>query len=220
DEAKLKLPQILKSKSETTFSQQIANLLDVVNSPSGTIFKNAIQKRYPVIFVDEFQDTNQDQDDILAAIWRDIASNNSTCMVMVGDRKQAIYGFRGGDMLTFINAYNDVLGKGGSVYHLVHNHRTVAPLVSVLDSMFSLNPQFGESVDYVPVVAGSRPHPVLVCNEGHNFKPLRFINIDKSTDPYKQLAWQISDLLNKGECGEIQFESNNLKHSLNENDIA
>lgn len=220
EEAKLKLPQLLKSRSETTFTQQITHLLEVINSESGTIFKNAIQKRYPIIFVDEFQDTNQDQDDILAAIWRDAITKNSTCMVMVGDRKQAIYGFRGGDMLTFINAYNDVLRKGGSVYHLIQNHRTIAPLVSALDRMFSLNPQFGEGVDYVPVVAGDRSHPKLACNEGHNFKPLRFINIDKSTDPYKQLAWQISDLLNKGDRGEIYFEANSIKTRLNENDIA
>ncbi len=48
-------------------------------------------------------------------------------MIMVGDRKQAIYGFRGGDMLTFLNAHQDIMRKQGRNYKLVHNHRSVRP---------------------------------------------------------------------------------------------
>ena len=53
-----------------------------------------------------------------------------------GDRKQAIYGFRGGDMLTFLNAYKDIQAKHGREYKLIHNHRSVADLVEVVDALF------------------------------------------------------------------------------------
>ncbi len=72
-----------------------------------------MQARYPLILVDEFQDTNQDQDDLLAKIWRDANRVQSGCMIMVGDPKQAIYGFRGGDMLTYNKAHADVLPQAG-----------------------------------------------------------------------------------------------------------
>ncbi len=50
-------------------------------------------------------------------------------MIMVGDPKQAIYGFRGGDMLTYNNARDDVLKKQGRIYSLRQNHRSVKELV-------------------------------------------------------------------------------------------
>ncbi len=111
--------------------------------------------RYPLILVDEFQDTNQDQDDMLAQIWRNPKWYARGCMIMVGDPKQAIYGFRGGDMLTYNNARDDVLKKQGRIYSLRQNHRSVKELVSVVDELFQRQPAFGEKVIYDPVIAGS-----------------------------------------------------------------
>lgn len=214
------LPELLVKKSETTFSQQIRTLLDVLQGPSGLIFADAVQSRYPVIVVDEFQDTNQDQDDILAAIWRNPVRVNESCMIMVGDRKQAIYGFRGGDMLTFVNAFADVQKKGGSFYQLTHNHRSITELVEVVDSLFQKNSDFGDQVSYVPVVAGSRKHSPLVDHHGVNHLPLRWVNIPKGVDAHQQLAWQVSSVLEQGEIGQLYFEENDTHKSVKESDVA
>ena len=93
---------------------------------------------------------------MLAQIWRHSKRVNQGCMIMVGDRKQAIYGFRGGDMLTFLKAHQDVFGKSGHAYNLVENHRSVKPLVEVVDALFQRQMDFGEQVSYSPVRAGSR----------------------------------------------------------------
>ena len=95
---------MLQQKGETTFAQQIKTLSEALKGEQGQSFAVFVQSRYPLILVDEFQDTNQDQDDMLASIWRHTQRYQKSCMIMVGDRKQAIYGFRGGDMLTFLNA--------------------------------------------------------------------------------------------------------------------
>ncbi len=53
--------------------------------------------RYPLILVDEFQDTNEDQDDMLAG---NLVQSKAVCARLHdygGDPKQAIYGFRGGE---------------------------------------------------------------------------------------------------------------------------
>ena len=50
-----------------------------------------------MILVDEFQDTSQEQDYILQTIWRDTLRHQYGCFIAVGDPKQAIYGFRGGE---------------------------------------------------------------------------------------------------------------------------
>lgn len=94
---------------------------------------------------------------------------------MVGDRKQAIYGFRGGDMLTFLNAYKDIQAKHGREYKLIHNHRSVADLVEVVDALFQRQIDFGEQVQYDPIRAGTRPHPVLIDQNQPNPHPLRWL---------------------------------------------
>jgi ABC-type glutathione transport system ATPase component len=135
-EVKKRLPQVLQQKSETTFAQQIRTLSEALQGEQGLRFAKFVQAHYPLILVDEFQDTNQDQDDILARVWRDATRYSQSCMIMVGDPKQAIYGFRRGDMLTYNKARADVLSKQGQEYSLRHNHRSVKVLVEAVDALF------------------------------------------------------------------------------------
>ena len=195
-EVKKRLPQLLQQKGETTFSQQIRTLADALNGEQGQKFAEFVQKQYPLILVDEFQDTNQDQDDMLASIWRDPKRYMQGCMIMVGDRKQAIYGFRGGDMLTFLKAYQDVTQKQGRFYNLIYNYRTVQPLVEVVDLLFRQQPDFGEGVEYLPVRAGQKAHPALVEDGTENPIPLRWY---QTADEHQQVAWQVCHLLQKAQ---------------------
>ncbi|WP_446905973.1 UvrD-helicase domain-containing protein [Acinetobacter baumannii] len=219
-EVKKRLPQVLQNKGETTFSQQIRTLSEALKGEQGQRFAVFVQARYPLILVDEFQDTNQDQDDMLASIWRHPERYQKGCMIMVGDRKQAIYGFRGGDMLTFLNAYKDIQAKHGREYKLIHNHRSVADLVEVVDALFQRQIDFGEQVQYDPIRAGTRPHPVLIDQNQPNPHPLRWLMLkDKETEP-QQVAWKIRDLLNQSHAGQLYFQKDAQTQTLNEDDIA
>ncbi|EHU3239629.1 UvrD-helicase domain-containing protein [Acinetobacter baumannii] len=219
-EVKKRLPQVLQNKGETTFSQQIRTLSEALKGEQGQRFAVFVQARYPLILVDEFQDTNQDQDDMLASIWRHPERYQKGCMIMVGDRKQAIYGFRGGDMLTFLNAYKDIQAKHGREYKLIHNHRSVADLVEVVDALFQRQIDFGEQVQYDPIRAGTRPHPVLIDQNQPNPHPLRWLMLkDKETEA-QQVAWKICDLLNQSHAGQLYFQKDAQTQTLNEDDIA
>jgi len=219
-EVKKRLPQVLQNKGETTFSQQIRTLSEALKGEQGQRFAVFVQARYPLILVDEFQDTNQDQDDMLASIWRHPERYQKGCMIMVGDRKQAIYGFRGGDMLTFLNAYKDFQAKHGREYKLIHNHRSVADLVEVVDALFQRQIDFGEQVQYDPIRAGTRPHPVLIDQNQSNPYPLRWLMLkDKETEA-QQVAWKIRDLLNQSHAGQLYFQKDAQTQTLNEDDIA
>ncbi|MDC5602173.1 UvrD-helicase domain-containing protein [Acinetobacter baumannii] len=219
-EVKKRLPQVLQNKGETTFSQQIRTLSEALKGEQGQRFAVFVQARYPLILVDEFQDTNQDQDDMLASIWRHPERYQKGCMIMVGDRKQAIYGFRGGDMLTFLNAYRDIQAKHGREYKLIHNHRSVADLVEVVDALFQRQIDFGEQVQYDPIRAGTRPHPVLIDQNQSNPYPLRWLMLkDKETEA-QQVAWKIRDLLNQSHAGQLYFQKDAQTQTLNEDDIA
>lgn len=215
-----RLPQLLQQKGETTFAQQIRTLAEALQGEAGQRFAVFVQARYPLIVVDEFQDTNQDQDNMLASIWRHPQRHQHSGMIMVGDPKQAIYGFRGGDMLTYIKARQDVLTKQGRLYTLRFNHRSVAELVQVVDALFQREPNFGEEVLYRPIQAGSRVHPPLVDAQQHNLGPLRWVQLLDKSKEAEQVAWKIRQLLNQGVSGELYFAEAAGARGLQENDIA
>lgn len=218
-EVKKRLPQVLQQKGETTFAQQIKTLSEALKGEQGQRFAVFVQARYPLILVDEFQDTNQDQDDMLATIWRHPQRYQKGCMIMVGDRKQAIYGFRGGDMLTFLNAYQDIMSKQGREYKLIHNHRSVKELVEVVDVLFQRQMDFGEQVLYDPIQAGSRPHPALIENGQSNPAPLRWLQLQDGNEQATQVAWKIQSLLNQAHLQQLYLDGENLQ-AISEDDIA
>ncbi|OTG85685.1 exonuclease V subunit beta [Acinetobacter sp. ANC 4558] len=216
---KKRLPQLLQQKGETTFSQQIRTLSEALKGTQGQRFAQFVQAKYPLILVDEFQDTNQDQDDMLARIWRDPLRYMAGCMIMVGDPKQAIYGFRGGDMLTYNKARIDVLVKNGQQYSLKYNHRSTEKLVEVVDALFQRKVDFGEDVFYQPVEAG-RQHAPLVDVQGENHLPLRWLMLENKSDEALQVAWKIRDLINQSIEGTLYLEKEEVKHAIIEDDIA
>ena len=86
-----------------------------------------IISRYTHLFVDEFQDSNPMQ----VRIFQKLSSLLNTCYV--GDKKQAIYGFRGSD--TELTAA--VADSISNAEHLEHSYRSVEPLVNFANAIFS-----------------------------------------------------------------------------------
>src|SRR3546814_13598350 len=58
-----------------------------------------MRNRWSIVMVDEFQDTDPVQWDVL-----DRAFNGHSTLFLIGDPKQAIYAFRGGDIDTYLRA--------------------------------------------------------------------------------------------------------------------
>ncbi|WP_435769111.1 UvrD-helicase domain-containing protein [Nocardioides sp. SYSU DS0651] len=74
---------------------QLADALEPPDSPA----RQRMRERWRIVLVDEFQDTDPVQ-------WRvfDRAFRGHATMVLIGDPKQAIYAFRGGDVATYLTA--------------------------------------------------------------------------------------------------------------------
>ncbi len=219
-EVKKRLPQVLQQKGETTFAQQIRSLSEALQGEQGLRFAQFVHSKYPLILVDEFQDTNQDQDSMLASIWRHARYYQQGCMIMVGDPKQAIYGFRGGDMLTYNKARADVQAKQGRLYSLKYNHRSIPALVEVVDALFQRQMDFGEEVQYSLVEAGPRPHPALIDGQGENRQPLRWLMLEDKNNEALQVAWKIRELLNQAAQQQIYLHNGQERSPLIEDDIA
>ena len=63
-----------------------------------------LQRKYPAALIDEFQDTDPIQYDIFSAIY---SQSKDHAVFLVGDPKQAIYSFRGGDIHTYLKAKSE-----------------------------------------------------------------------------------------------------------------
>jgi exodeoxyribonuclease V beta subunit len=101
-----------------------------------------LRERYQVVLVDEFQDTDPDQWAILQTAFDDRA------LVLIGDPKQAIYAFRGGDVYAYLDA-------AGSVERQVldRNHRSDGPLIKAFDALFDGAHLGHRDIAYLPVEA-------------------------------------------------------------------
>ncbi|MGV9833542.1 UvrD-helicase domain-containing protein [Nocardia niigatensis] len=85
-----------------------------------------IRDRYRVALVDEFQDTDPLQWDILRR-----AFHGHATLVLVGDPKQAIYAFRGAEVLSYL----DAVAHADSKRELTTNRRSDAGLLTALEHL-------------------------------------------------------------------------------------
>ncbi|GAB3621960.1 exodeoxyribonuclease V subunit beta [Mariniluteicoccus endophyticus] len=90
--------------------------------------RRRLSERFPIVLIDEFQDT----DPVQWSIVRRAFSDTST-LVLIGDPKQAIYGFRGADVHCYLDA---VTTDEARQLTLPVNWRTDEPLVQALHAVW------------------------------------------------------------------------------------
>ena len=93
-------------------------------------FVQLVRSEYRVALIDEFQDTDQDQ----FAIFKRLYAKSGT-LYLIGDTKQAIYGFRGADIHTYMGAREWV--PATNRYKLSYNYRSNPELLGFTNELFS-----------------------------------------------------------------------------------
>jgi len=129
----------------------VATALTSSSSDSITLAEQ-LARQYPVIMIDEFQDTDSMQWNIFNRIFE--VSNGETSLITVGDPKQAIYRFRGADVNVYLSAE-----MHANKYKLSTNRRSDQPLLEALQTIFR-NEYFdnNQSVPFVEVQADTNRH--------------------------------------------------------------
>ncbi|MBE7080214.1 MAG: hypothetical protein E7371_03145 [Clostridiales bacterium] len=101
-----------------------------------------MQEKYRYVFVDEYQDVNPVQEALISRL-------SGENLFLVGDVKQAIYGFRGSKSRFFVEKQNEFEKNGGSNLFMTRNFRSSDQVLDAVNLQFSLamTPQVC-SVDY------------------------------------------------------------------------
>lgn len=121
-----------------------------------TELARALRRKFPAALIDEFQDTDANQYQILSSVYP--PGSETEILLMIGDPKQAIYGFRGGDIFTYLKA-----GKSADYRWVMDtNYRSVPAMVQSYNRLFYGAPLsgapadvFGFDIRYDPVKAAS-----------------------------------------------------------------
>ena len=95
-----------------------------------------LQKRWKLVMVDEFQDTDINQWNIIKKAFLNTSDEGSPVKVItVGDDKQSIYSFRGADVENFREAREMAQQDGNKTYVLKTNYRSDSCVVDVVNAI-------------------------------------------------------------------------------------
>ncbi|MDQ2727479.1 MAG: UvrD-helicase domain-containing protein, partial [Actinomycetota bacterium] len=118
----------LLRRSTLGYDDLLTRLCETLEDPlRGPAAARRLRERYQVVLVDEFQDTDPVQWDIIHR-----AFDGAVNLVLIGDPKQAIYAFRGGD----VHAYLQACRSASTRATLGVNWRSDQALVDVLGALW------------------------------------------------------------------------------------
>ena len=129
--APAELRQRKQHAKQQSYDDLIGRLADALEGSSGEALANSVRKQYQAALIDEFQDTDPQQWNIFRRIFGEI--QESHWLFLIGDPKQAIYGFRGADVSTYVAAAASANAK----HELDTNWRSESGLVRALNTVFS-----------------------------------------------------------------------------------
>lgn len=178
----------------------------LLNPVRGPRLARLMRDELRAALVDEFQDTDSIQYDIFKSVFLSEEAMRQTSLFFVGDPKQAIYSFRGGDIYVYSKAVNDS-ALDGRKYRLDVNFRSTSRLIDAVNALFrdgkddrgSPVHTFGSSaIDYPSGVLSCGTKPALkLADGGDDPAPFRFVTAQgrKVADREAVLAAEVVDVL-------------------------
>ena len=117
------------------FDDLLLRTLALLRNPNTA---DRIRSQFDYIFVDEFQDTDRIQAQIFNLLSRDrVGTWVPGRLVVVGDPKQSIYGFRRADLQTYQQTADELELGGAEHRRLPTNFRSDPPLLDAMNALFS-----------------------------------------------------------------------------------
>lgn len=132
----------LETAPMVTFDQLIGRLqMALRDSTKGLRLRGLLQKDYKACLIDESQDTDAAQWEIFNTLFGPKAATDEHFLLMVGDPKQSIYGFRGADVKTYCAA----IKLADEILTLPDNYRSSPRMVDAFNVLFARDGFFATS---------------------------------------------------------------------------
>jgi exodeoxyribonuclease V beta subunit len=150
------------------FDDLLTRLHQALEGPNAASTVAQLGGRFDAVLVDEFQDT----DSIQAEIFLRLFATSRHRLFLIGDPKQAIYGFRGADLFAYLQAVE----TSPRHYTLRQNQRSSTAMVAAVNQLFSRPPQpfLDPRIPFEPVEAAGRADKTPLLLNGQPRAPFHF----------------------------------------------
>ena len=154
------------------FDDLLTRLDEALDGPRAGALADQVARQYPVALIDEFQDT----DPVQWRIFRRLFGRPDQRLFLIGDPKQAIYGFRGADIYTYLSAAT----SAAQAHTLGVNWRSESALVSAVNRIFHRHPApfVIPEIRFHPVQPGPKADAAPLTEAGRREAPLRIWFLD------------------------------------------
>ncbi len=184
-----------KSERACVSFQDMLQLVNDALSATEAPLTKLLREQFACAIVDEFQDTDPVQWEIFRRLYLDPGAQG--VLYLVGDPKQAIYGFRGADVFAYFAARREMellaRDSRAALYRLSTNYRSVPELVQVFNEVFATPAFFGapeastrgagegELIDYAPAFESSPEYRKLsIAADETTRRALQLIQLDEA----------------------------------------
>jgi exodeoxyribonuclease V beta subunit len=223
DSYSTQLESAIQEAGILTFDALILKLHEAIVIKNNLNLRKLIRAKYPVVFIDEFQDTDSIQFQLFDKLFiaEDKDDEIATRLFLIGDPKQSIYAFRNADVESYLTAAYKVDNK----YSMSTNFRSTTEMVNAANCFFEASGAevFGykeedtAKISYQSVIAQDKTKKML-----HHGKPVTEsilvcsnTNLEMSTD---DLCHTVAYLLNPENGFEIY--DGKSKRPIGTQDIA
>ncbi len=165
--ATLELQRRKQERKVQSFDDLLTRLDSALTGEGGETLASTMRGLYSAALIDEFQDT----DPVQWRIFRRLFGAADQRLFLIGDPKQAIYGFRGADVFTYL----DAAAGAAHAHTLGTNWRSESGLVTAVNGLFQPHPcpfVVGE-IAFRAVASGGRADVNPLVESGHRLPPLQ-----------------------------------------------
>ncbi|MEG1670583.1 MAG: UvrD-helicase domain-containing protein [Mucinivorans sp.] len=209
---------VLAEQGKMTISSSTDFINQIAEESSVPFIFEKLGSRYSTIFIDEFQDTSSAQWQGFLPLLHEIIATQTACrsVMLIGDVKQAIYRWRGGDWdILGYKAHDEFRGSIEETEPLVTSYRSEAKIVNFNNSFISnilrvaqglvsefLSGERGELFDDL-ITAVPRSYADAIQKVAPNkLNPERgYVALNRYEDPIQAMEMMIEDInnaLNRG----------------------
>lgn len=217
------------SRRTRTFDELLLSLRDALRNDTAGKLAVHLRQEFKAVVVDEFQDTDPVQYEIFRRVFLDVPDGVvKPTLFFVGDPKQAIYSFRGGDIYTYAAAArrDDV---SANTFCLGKNYRSTPRLIDAVNLFFKdfrsgdgkTDYTFGDAtIDYSANLEADNTREAFQINGADDPQPFRVIHVKNHKTKENKEGLAISEGMNSAVVESVLSVLEEQRGKITPKDIA